>query len=433
VPSELLSDGELAMRHRRPTLTYEDITEDYGRRAPERARSSARQQRRDQLIASLRARGVGAQGKRELDGLTTLELEALRPVARPGPEHPGTSLHCLGRAAMPPAVSALREVLWVATAAASRARGRPARDTRGPRRERADDHAASPYAASRAPARAARRPGRPIDGPRPAGHARAMHAHPDGGDPEAVLFEPVDDASPPGAVAPAPPPAATPGPPRADALTPAGSFAGAREPAAPAAAWTAAAGAIPAGASAGPAESDRDLFGRFHGIEPRWAWAARLAGLVALLPPAAAVALALGLKLHRLIGRGITDGRALAVVATVFGLAFAWRLVMPGLAQPRWRYRVDDRVLVVEYGVIVLRSVLVPLSRIQHVDIHRGPFDRLFGLSTLVLNTAGTSDDDVPVPGLAPELAERLRDHVVRQSGLADRRADEAEEPADGL
>lgn len=53
-------------------------------------------------------------------------------------------------------------------------------------------------------------------------------------------------------------------------------------------------------------------------------------------------------------------------------------------------------------------DTLVPLVRVQHLDVARGPFDKLFGTATLVVHTAGTHNSTVSLPGLDPERAAEL-------------------------
>jgi len=52
---------------------------------------------------------------------------------------------------------------------------------------------------------------------------------------------------------------------------------------------------------------------------------------------------------------------------------------------------------------------LPPYVRIQHVDTRRGPIERVFGLATTVVYTAGTRGADVSIPGLTPERADDLQ------------------------
>lgn len=73
-------------------------------------------------------------------------------------------------------------------------------------------------------------------------------------------------------------------------------------------------------------------------------------------------------------------------------------------------------------GLVALRQgrlwqsqTQVPLSRVQHLDLRRGPLERAAGLATLVVHTAGTRLSAVSVSGLDQRDAERLRERLARQ------------------
>ena len=82
-----------------------------------------------------------------------------------------------------------------------------------------------------------------------------------------------------------------------------------------------------------------------------------------------------------------------------------------------WGYRIDERVLETRSGLLFQVRRLLPLTRLQHVDLHRGPIERAYGLATLVLHTAGTQEARITIPGLDQETAARLRDHLVEVGG----------------
>ena len=89
----------------------------------------------------------------------------------------------------------------------------------------------------------------------------------------------------------------------------------------------------------------------------------------------------------------------------------------PGRIYDGWGYRVDARALEIRHGRAFQVTKLLPLSRLQHVDLHRGPLERAFGLSSLILHTAGTREATLKIPGLAADEAVRLRDHLVAVGG----------------
>ena len=103
----------------------------------------------------------------------------------------------------------------------------------------------------------------------------------------------------------------------------------------------------------------------------------------------------------------------LAVAALRFGLLI-W---IPPRSYRAWGYRIDDRVLETRNGIWWRAVHLLPLSRLQHVDLNRGPLERAHGLASLTLHTAGTHDAALVIPGLEADDAVRLRDRLVAVGG----------------
>jgi hypothetical protein len=124
---------------------------------------------------------------------------------------------------------------------------------------------------------------------------------------------------------------------------------------------------------------------------------------------------------------------AMAAAATVaaFALAEATRLAMllplavllaglvivavaPSRIYRRLRYGLSERLLQVVRGWLFHTDTIVPLVRVQHLDVVRGPFDKMFGTANLVVHTAGTHNSIVVLPGLAPDRASEIRDEIRR-------------------
>lgn len=74
----------------------------------------------------------------------------------------------------------------------------------------------------------------------------------------------------------------------------------------------------------------------------------------------------------------------------------------------RLGYALEPAMLRVVRGWLFHTDTLVPLVRVQHLDIGRGPLDKLFGTATLAIHTAGTHNSIVSLPGLSPERAAEL-------------------------
>ena len=78
-------------------------------------------------------------------------------------------------------------------------------------------------------------------------------------------------------------------------------------------------------------------------------------------------------------------------------------------------WRLDDDGLAIRRGRLFQRETRVPATRVQHLDLKRGPWQRKRQLATLVVHTAGTRHSAVTLPHLDAVDAERLRDVLGRQ------------------
>ena len=129
--------------------------------------------------------------------------------------------------------------------------------------------------------------------------------------------------------------------------------------------------------------------------------------LMSLLIPV----VALGVAEPRLLVWLALAWLAMAAVAVWFCLWYPLHLYRT------WGYRIDAKVLETRSGKVFQRTRLLPLSRLQHVDIERGPLARMYGLSALILHTAGTHSANIRIPGLEAAEAIRLRDHLIEIGG----------------
>lgn len=98
----------------------------------------------------------------------------------------------------------------------------------------------------------------------------------------------------------------------------------------------------------------------------------------------------------------------------VYGVVVFLLFAVVGVAFSILRYRVfrfevREDTLFLQRGVVTRVRTVVPYVRVQHVDTQRGPIERLAGLSSVVVYTAGSRGADVSIPGLTPERADELQ------------------------
>ena len=102
----------------------------------------------------------------------------------------------------------------------------------------------------------------------------------------------------------------------------------------------------------------------------------------------------------------------------VASLLLAWWLwVWPRKAYAHASYRLDADGLEIRRGVVWRSVINVPRTRVQHTDVSQGPIERSYGLSTLIVHTAGSEHARVALPGLSRENALALRDQLLPRDG----------------
>lgn len=117
--------------------------------------------------------------------------------------------------------------------------------------------------------------------------------------------------------------------------------------------------------------------------------------------------------LDRLVLAGSWAAGLVPLIVAFF--AFGGVVIGPGRIYRRLGYALDDRLIRIVRGWLFHVDTVVPFVRVQHIDVTRGPFDKLFGTASLIVHTAGTHNSVVTLPGLAPQRASAIRDLIRAQ------------------
>jgi uncharacterized protein len=99
---------------------------------------------------------------------------------------------------------------------------------------------------------------------------------------------------------------------------------------------------------------------------------------------------------------------AVAVVA-VLSPILAWREAR------RRAYGLREQDLVYQRGLLIQRTVAMPIVRIQHVETASNPLERSFNLMRITCFTAGGPGGDLVLEGLEREAAEGLRAYLLER------------------
>ena len=104
------------------------------------------------------------------------------------------------------------------------------------------------------------------------------------------------------------------------------------------------------------------------------------------------------------------------VCAVLVALQLVSLLVLPQVRYRRWRYEVTTTDVLIRSGLVVVKTSVIPMVRVQHVETKQGPVLKANGLASVTVTTAGSSFE---IPGLATDEAEALRDQVAVLARIA--------------
>ncbi|GAB5521187.1 MAG: PH domain-containing protein [Rhodothermales bacterium] len=108
---------------------------------------------------------------------------------------------------------------------------------------------------------------------------------------------------------------------------------------------------------------------------------------------------------HALLPAGLTT---VVVLLASIGLC----VFIPRWKYRYWRFNLDTEELYLERGIFNRVRTIVPLRRIQHLDVSQNLLEREFDLGKLIVHTAGSESSSVVLPGLDYAEAEQLRDSI---------------------
>lgn len=151
----------------------------------------------------------------------------------------------------------------------------------------------------------------------------------------------------------------------------------------------------------------------FLQLDPRFRSAERISYYITA---AAAVVASIVAGVFHILSEGLQSsfywwplGGCLVAVGLLL-LSWFW----PNLSFRHTHWRLESSGLEIHKGVLWRHRIIVPMSRVQHADVSQGPLQRYYGLGSLTVHTAGTSNASVELSGLNHAVALSVRDAIVR-------------------
>ena len=154
----------------------------------------------------------------------------------------------------------------------------------------------------------------------------------------------------------------------------------------------------------------------FVSVDPRYLRAS-LAGTAVVAVVVVVVALGVASQADRPIVPLLVGAGLLVLLALI--------AILKVLEVRRLAYQLREHDLTLRSGVINHHVESLPFTRVQHVNVNRGPLERAFGLATLEVSSAGPN---ITIPGLTDADASRIKLLVTERAGVE---AGEHDEPDD--
>jgi len=83
--------------------------------------------------------------------------------------------------------------------------------------------------------------------------------------------------------------------------------------------------------------------------------------------------------------------------------------IAPMLMQRYWRYDVGEEFVQLQHGRLIRSDQLIPLTKVQYVELGQGPLLRSQGLYRIEIGTMGSQH---AIPGLLEQEAYRVRERI---------------------
>lgn len=115
---------------------------------------------------------------------------------------------------------------------------------------------------------------------------------------------------------------------------------------------------------------------------------------------------------------GVLPFGVLMLLVLVVGMLTT--IIQPSLRYRFWRFDLRPDELFLERGILNRVRTIVPLRRIQHLDVSQDILEREFDLGKLIVHTAGARSSEVVLPGLkygeAQDLREKLKSYILEDA-----------------
>lgn len=113
------------------------------------------------------------------------------------------------------------------------------------------------------------------------------------------------------------------------------------------------------------------------------------------------------------------------ILIGIIGLLILEWIISPPIRFHRYRYLINEECIDLKEGYIWTKRTIVPIERLHKIAVNQGPIDRIFGLSKVIVTTAGGDVvikflEDTKADFIAQSLKTRINDIVIQKKITVD-------------
>ncbi|GKX31834.1 hypothetical protein SH1V18_43140 [Vallitalea longa] len=95
----------------------------------------------------------------------------------------------------------------------------------------------------------------------------------------------------------------------------------------------------------------------------------------------------------------------------IMGYLMIYTFLFPFIEYKEWKYSISNDKIELIHGIFIRKKIIIPINRLQFLDVNQGPIHRKYKLSTIRLNTAGGLHE---IPALTNEEAESISKNLAK-------------------
>lgn len=103
---------------------------------------------------------------------------------------------------------------------------------------------------------------------------------------------------------------------------------------------------------------------------------------------------------------------AIIAIHSIYGI-----FIEPFYRQKTWRYEIHDRFIQLKYGVLEKKHLLIPMTKVQYVNMNQGIILRKYKLANITIGTMASTHE---IPAIPIEEAKKLRLQIAHLAQITD-------------